>query len=369
VTCNEIAEFLSALCDGEMIPPDAAQHIGACEACKLLLRDYAEMGAELRRIASLEAAEPAPSLKMEPKPRRIRTLLQKGRESMKIPKFAFALLILAVIALASSLAVIGVGAHSSGNVLMLRAALPGRDPYTCFIDTTQKGPNGCTIIGVMNGSMGGFQFQTLARNGDRVQLGFRSKATPFAANHQGGMGFADVASQPQAQYWFEPGQTLKIDMQGVGTLAVTGEWTDHMPVMLAHPSEALDPNAGELRLLAPVLVRDKQVIADVLGTAEATHPGEALLFDTPPLGRYLLSQEPMNGAVEANVWLNRITFELNGQVNVIVSGAPVTRAHSVWVLCEPDFKPPFARKHGYVISAKLSMIAPEAVLPAQPSVK
>jgi hypothetical protein len=38
---------------------------------------------------------------------------------MKIPKFAFALLILAVVALASSLTVIGVAAHSSGNVLVL----------------------------------------------------------------------------------------------------------------------------------------------------------------------------------------------------------------------------------------------------------
>ena len=145
---------------------------------------------------------------------------------MKIPKFAFALLILAVIALASSLAVIGVGAHSSGIVLKLKAALPGRDPYACFIDTTQKVPNGCTIIGRMNQSMAGFQFQVLARNGDRVQLGFRSKATPFPANGHGGMGIADVASQPQAQYWFEPGQTLKVDMQGVELLRspVSG-WT------------------------------------------------------------------------------------------------------------------------------------------------
>ena len=140
MTCNEAAEYVSVLCDGEIIPLEAARHIGACEACKLLLRDYAEMGAELRRVASLDTAHPTPSLHLEEKPRQPRTLWQKGRESMKIPKFAFALLIVVVIALASSLAVIGVGAHASGNVLMLKAALPGRNPYTCFLDTTQKRP-------------------------------------------------------------------------------------------------------------------------------------------------------------------------------------------------------------------------------------
>ena len=135
---------------------------------------------------------------------------------MKIPKFAFALLIVAVIVLASSLAVIGAGAHSSGNVLMLKAALPGINPYTCVIDTTQKGPHSCTIIGRMNGSMARFRFQVLARNDDRVQLGFRSEATPFPADGHGGTGLADVASEPQTLYWFEPGQILKIGMRRRG---------------------------------------------------------------------------------------------------------------------------------------------------------
>ena len=370
MTCNEAAEYVSALCDGEIISPEAARHIGACEACKLLLRDYAEMGAELRRVASLDTAHPTPSLHLEEKPGQPRTLWQKGRESMKIPKFAFALLIVVVIALASSLALIGVGAHASGNVLMLKAALPGRNPYTCFIDTTQKRPQRCTIIGRMNQSMAGFQFQLLARDGDRVQLGFRSKATPFPPNGHGGMGIADVASQPQTQYWFEPGQTLKIDMQGVGTFEVTGEWMDHMPAMPAHLDEPMDPNTDELRLVSPLLLRDKQVIGDMQGgTAIATNPGDAVAVYFEPLGRYLLSLEPMKGAVEGKVRLNRIAFELNGQENIFVSGTPVTRGYRVWVLYEPDFKPTDGKVRGSIGSGKVSIIAPEGVPTAPPSNK
>jgi hypothetical protein len=371
VTCKEAAEFVSALFDGEIIPPDAARHIGACEACKLLLRDYAEMGAELRRVASIETAQPAPSLQVEPKARHPHTLWQKGRETMKIPKFAFALLILIVIALASSLTVIGVGAHSSGNVLVLNVELSGRDhPFTGVFDTTRSGPQPWTVIGRMNQKFAGFQFELLARSGDRVQLGFRSKANPLSADGHNRMGGADVRSQPQSQYWFEPGKTLTIDMQDVGTFAVTGEWMDHTPVFYHNPAlmgETMDPNAEELRLVSPLLLRNKEVIADMSDTAKATAPGDAIFVFSPPLGRYLISLEPMKGAVEANVHLNRITFEMNGQEEAFVAGAPVTRAHTVWVLYEPDFKPPSPDMRGYVVgSGKLSAIAPEAALPAPP---
>jgi hypothetical protein len=370
VTCTEAAAFVSALFDGEIIPPDAARHIGACEACKLLLRDYAEMGAELRRVASIETAQPAPSLQLEPKARQPQSFWRKGRETMKIPKFAFALLLFAVITLASSLTVIGVGAHSSGNVLVLNVELSGRDhPFTGVFDTTRSGPQPWTVIGRMNQKLAGFQFELLARSGDRVQLGFRSKANPFPADGHGRMGPAEVRSQPQSQYWFEPGKTLTIDMQDVGTLVVTGEWMDHTPVFYHNPNlmgETMDPDAEELRLVLPLLLRNNQVIADMSDTARATAPGDAIQVYIPPQGRYLLSLEPMKGAVEASVHLNRITFELNGQENAFVSGAPVARAHTVWVLYEPDFKPPVANLPGFVSSGKLSTIAPEAVLPAPP---
>jgi DNA-binding NarL/FixJ family response regulator len=52
--CEEAAEFVSALCDGESIPPVAAEHIGACETCQARLREYGLIRTELRRLASLE---------------------------------------------------------------------------------------------------------------------------------------------------------------------------------------------------------------------------------------------------------------------------------------------------------------------------
>jgi len=370
VTCKEAAEFVSALLDGETIPRDAAMHIDTCESCRLLLHDYVEMGAELRRFASIETSQTAPTLQLEPKAHQRQAFWRKGREPMKISKFTFALMILVVVVLATSLTVMGVAAHSSGNVLVLNVERSGQDhPYTGVFDTTRSGSQPWTVIGPMNQKIAGFQFELLARSGDRVQLGFRSKANPLSADAHNRMGVAEVRSQPQSQYWFEPGQTLKIDMQDVGTLVVTGQWMDHTPVFYHNPAlmgETMDPNAEELRVVSPLLLRDKQEIGEIGDSAKATAPGDAIQVYIPPQGRYLLSLEPMKGAVEANVRLNRITFELNGQEDVFVSGAPVTRARTVWVLYEPDFKPPSPRVPAFISSDELSAIAPEAVLPATP---
>lgn len=50
--CEEACVHVSALHDGERIPADAAAHIVSCESCRARLRDYAELGAELRLLAS-----------------------------------------------------------------------------------------------------------------------------------------------------------------------------------------------------------------------------------------------------------------------------------------------------------------------------
>src|SRR4051812_38551848 len=115
MNCIEAAEFVSALCDGEMVPPEAAAHIGGCELCQERLREYSAMGVEMRRVASLETIPQLEQPAWHGSGSRLARFWQKGWESMRIPKFAFALLVIAVFALASSLVVNKVGAHSEGS--------------------------------------------------------------------------------------------------------------------------------------------------------------------------------------------------------------------------------------------------------------
>ena len=61
----------------------------------------------------------------------------------------------------------------------------------------------------------------------------------------------DFDDVPSEEYWFEPGNTLKVNIPEVGTLSITGEWMDHMPVMPFQNNQAIDPGAGELRSSHP----------------------------------------------------------------------------------------------------------------------
>ncbi len=119
--CEEAVQFVSALCDREMIPPPAAEHIGVCAACRMRLQEYVEIGAELRRVASLQAVEET-EVKLWEQARRITPKWwEKGWETMRIPRFAFAMLLAATVVLGSSLVMVRVRAHTQGPVLMLTA--------------------------------------------------------------------------------------------------------------------------------------------------------------------------------------------------------------------------------------------------------
>jgi hypothetical protein len=315
----------------------------------------------LRRVASLQRDATLPALQIE-KQHTPHSLWKKGLETMRIPKFAFALLILAVVALASSLTIVKVGAHSSGGVLMLNVTEPGGSHFKCPIDTRLT-PGQCTVIGpVVGHTMSGFQFAVLARDQDRVHLGVRTKVTTIARRGHATMGIADVKDQPQSQYWFEPGQRLNLEVGGLGTLEVTGEWMDHMPTMVME--NLLDPPADELRIVSPMLLRDKQVVGDMEGgSAVAPDSSNAVTIYLPGTGRFVLSSAPMQRAVQAYVMLNRISFEIDAAHYAIVTGAPVTRSDKVWVLYQPDFKPLAGGEGGFIGGGELKEIAPEAVLP------
>jgi ankyrin repeat protein len=67
--CEEVHLHISELYDRELVSPEAAEHISGCAGCRGRLRDYAEMGAEMRLLASrtlLEAPEPLPELRPAP---------------------------------------------------------------------------------------------------------------------------------------------------------------------------------------------------------------------------------------------------------------------------------------------------------------
>ncbi|HEX3437708.1 MAG TPA: hypothetical protein VHT24_13145 [Pseudacidobacterium sp.] len=364
MTCDEAAEFVSVLCDGETIPRAAAEHVGTCASCQARLEEYMEMGAELRLTASLAIKESVSPRVWNSPQSTFPIWWQKGWGTMRIPRLAFAILIAAIVALGSTLAVVKVRAHSDGTVVMLKIARPEGNPVGCPLSTEDKNQATCAFIGQMNGKIIGYRIDLISREGDRVELAVRTKTFgPLS----GTFSLSDIQNEPQKQIFFEPGQTVKLDVDGSESLTVTGEWFDHMPAFIGSSSRELDPGPKELRLVSPVLLSDKQVLGDLEGgSAIVDKTGQGVEIYMPGEGRFVLSLSPMQGAVQARVALNRISFQDGGRSYAFLTGSPVTGGEHIWVLHEAHFKRlDQAGDNAFIGSGYLQQLVPGAMIPAE----
>ncbi len=352
--CEEAAEYVSALFDGETIPRSAAEHVGACESCQNQLREYVELGVELRRIASLERSESVTPVAWNElrKQGTIKVWWQKGLESMRIPRVAFALLVAGVVVLGSSLAMVKVGARSAGNVAGLKIDFGSGQPIECALATDDKRAT-CSGLLSLNSTFLSYRIDLIGHDSNRVKLGISSKT-----NAPGGpqtFAWDDPESGQQQQVWFEPGETTKVPIANGVTMTLTGEWMDHVPTFVGQSgNHLLDPGADELRMVGPVLLQGKKVVGDMEGgIASATEGTMGVDIYLPGEGRFILSLSPLQGSVRGQARMNRLSFDLNGQPYAFVTGAPVTRGEDVWVFHDANFNPGGQQRDGYIGNVNL----------------
>jgi hypothetical protein len=359
--CDDAAEFVSALCDGETIPRAVAEHVGMCASCHARLEEYMEMGAKLRLIASMEVLDSV-SPRVWSSPRSTFAIWwQKGRGTMRLPRLAFAMLITAIVALGSTLALVNVRAHSDGTVVMLKIARPEGEPTGCPLSTQDKNQATCAFISRMNGKIIGCRIDLIRREGNRVELALRTKTFTSLS---GTFSFSDIQNESPKKVLFEPGQTVNLDVAGSGILTVTGEWFDHMPAFIGSSNHEFDPRPEELRLVSPLLLSNKHVLGDLEGgTATIDKAGQGVEIYMPGEGRFILSLSPLKAAVQALVKLNRISFQDTGRSYVFLTGSPVTRGEHIWVLHETHFKrPEAAGDSAFIGSGDLNKLVPSAIV-------
>lgn len=354
--CEEAAEFVSALYDGETIPRDAAEHIGGCEACRAQLAEYAQMGAELRCSASLNPEVEAKAGDWTNSKRAARNWWQKGWETMRIPRLVFALLTVAIVVLSFSLVIVKVRAKNQGTVLILMAKPPGGHQITCPLSLVDLKQANCEFIGPVQS----FGFRIISLDGERIQLGIKVAPTSVIANErEGATGGDGMSGQKETPYWFVPGQELQVPVPGLENLVVTGQLMDHVPPLPFKPDENLDPAEGELRFVSPVLIRGKQVLADMAGASTIAKSGGVVSFYAAGDALYELSLSPLEGGVVGDVRSGRVSFSVDGQSYEFLLAMPVTRDEHVWVLRDADYKPPKRmEKHSFLAGVPLTK-APE----------
>ena len=221
MNCEAAAEFLSSLCDGERIPRDAAVHLGSCKDCQAQLNDYVHISTELKRMAM--AAEPASVREVSwgPQEGAKSSLWRLWRGSMRIPKYAFGAMLLAITSLVAGIALTRAQARElwfQFEVLDRRGATA--EMALMSAAPKDKVPNpGPVIVQDERAGTLGFIVRVLdARNGSE-KLGVRALWIPQDSD------LTDlterIRSSAETEYWMIPGQKLSVPVKDYGQIEIT----------------------------------------------------------------------------------------------------------------------------------------------------
>lgn len=341
MNCELAEEYISTLCDGQKIPHPVAEHIGKCQRCQLELSEFLAIGAELRRLASLDETVAQVDGRLEPA-KKI-GWWQRGLTTMKMPRMAFGAMLVAIVALSTSLVIVRARAGATaGRFLELKYKSPSaRRPNICVMraDGSQK-DNLCNFVDHGREGLLLMSTRVVANAGGRTQLGIRAKYVPGSQDTEVDYSADLFKDVPETLLAVEPGEKQEIQVANLGTVAVEAEYLDHLPPLVYRPQETLDPNPREFRIVAPVLVRDNQVIVSADGSSIDTgSPDATLMLYVPGEGRYLISVVPFESAVEGSVHLGKITFSLEGHDYLLLTSMPITVLEHLWVKHERDFRP------------------------------
>jgi hypothetical protein len=350
MNCEQAAEFVSALFDGEQIPREAAEHIGSCLSCRSHLQEYALVGAELRRAGSISFVKTIPEGRWTTSIPNVTSWLTKWRETMRIPRFAFALMLAAILALSGGLALVRARDGRSESVILTMKVPPKGQEARCLFRTDDKDPTcnlgmdvvpGTVMPGTIVASM-----RFVQRDGQRAEIGIRAKfyapGTPVPQRRRGVTDL--VAELPEKTLWLEVGEPAKFSVSGLGDVEVTAEFTSRDSMTALVPKEPLEPSPDEFRLISPVLVQGNRVLADLtemsaMGRILGGESDYAHAIYAPNVGRIILSPVPFEGAVEGKLEGSRIRFTTAGQSYLLLTGAPISTQERIWILYQPDWRP------------------------------
>jgi hypothetical protein len=360
MNCAEAAEYVSALFDGEPISSEAAAHLSHCEECRVRLNEYAEISAEMRRVASAASPQTIPEGKWRLAEPPAVNWLTKWRETMRIPRFAFALMLIAIFVLSGGLALVRARTGGNGPVLLLSFRIPPKGETLDCAVSSDRDKDSCGFIkGDVPGELA-VSLRFIKREGERVRLGIKTNFVPPTAPSPElsvTLPFSAFDKMQEEEYWLERDKTLSVPVAGLGSMEVSGEFLDHMPVMAMNPQAALDPAQNEFRVLSPVLIRDNQVLINMTGgSATASGNDPAVVLYSPKLGRFIFSSVPFEGAVEGKIQVSQISFTLEGKPYLLLTGAPVSRSERAWVLHQPNWRPSGSEPNWALGSANLQRL-------------
>lgn len=272
---------------------------------------------------------------------------------MRIPKFAFALMLVLIAVLSTGL-------------VLVRAR--DNQPWWFEFDV-QFPPRTATISSVLSakdlqGGVGGTGIRSadLERNASGLdfvqpltktqlawtvrlidskdgahQIGIRAREVPLGLDRKSAIEQAHGA--PEQVEWYEPGKPVQIRVPQ-SDLQITAQVLNQPPFM--DLKQSFLPKPEQLRLIWPALLRDGEFIGGLNGgTAEASGDGVDALY-IPGHGLFLFSRERFEGSTEAKLENSQVTFSLASRSYVLFTGAPMASFSgqprgTLWVRHLPRF--------------------------------
>jgi hypothetical protein len=337
MNCERAATFVSALCDGERIPREAAEHLGACEECKARLNDYVQMSVELKRIAMAAAPQSVREVSWGPQERTKSSWWQIWRGSMRIPRFAFGAMLVSIVMLVAGIALTRAQARELWFQFEVRERR-GVTAETGLMSAEPKGqvpdPGPVIISDAPEGTLT-FIVRVLGSRNGSERLGVRALWFPRDSD------LTDlekrIQSSPETEYWIIPGQKLSVPVKDYGQIEITGRLLDKLPDDRNPKEMKLYPKEGEFRLTSPqVLLMGGHVLSKGGGDGSNYTKDSFFAYYVPYDGYYIFAFREFPGATEGSVAGNQVDFSLDGKAYNLIAAAPIV---------EPSIKKIWVRHH------------------------
>jgi len=333
MNCEQAAESISALCDAQRIPREVAEHLGACEECRERLSEYLQMNAELQRVASVTAPQRVREVSWGPQETIKSSWLQMWRESIRIPRFAFGLMLVAILSLGAGMAIVRASNSERWFQFEVRTR-QGGTALTGVMSAEPKEPVQPAGIHVFepDGTLA-VAVRVLAGAGGSEKLGVRAIWLP--QNFDQSRIEDKVLATPERDFWTISGQRLSIPVKDYGEIEITGHLLDKLPDEQNASEMRLYPKEGQFQVIAPqVLLVDGHVLSEGGGSGLRHSTKDSFFaYYAPHDGWYVFAFNAFPGATEGKINANQVEFTLDGRAYTFLTAAPIVDrgVTKIWV--------------------------------------
>ncbi|HEV2247181.1 MAG TPA: hypothetical protein VGW37_11070, partial [Terriglobia bacterium] len=310
-------------------------------------REYAQMGAELRLLASTEP---------ETSPRPLGIPSSKGLHLTRgltvrvlVPRFAIALALVAIVGLSVGLALV----HGQGSGPWFQYEVTDLQSQGSGGNLLQAGEYG---TGESSSSADPritlYEVKVLDVRNDSAQVDVRARkfiksdghGDEFIVEPDGHRAAVKsredidriLASATPQRFDYKPGQKVQIPVEGGGTLALTGKVYQIRPSFWGFP---VNPEPNEIVLTNPALVRGQEFLGNIAGSASASGGNSAIGACVPPVGAFVFALKAFPGAIQGVAEFGRARFTIGGQDYTLFSATPITggrQPRDIWVYRAPN---------------------------------